>query len=497
LARKMMTQEKEFCRKGEQKGFSKKMPADLMADIRQYLPAFPACILVITNDDDSHCAPMLKAQGYQFDIRSASDLFKNPFGSNTYIGAVILELPEDVSGAYGLIGRVGDALKHGGRILIASGPFMEEDSLNDSFPSAFGKIRAALYESGISGRRETQRLWVGRKTGIFLRHYQPGDETHIVSMFREIFNDERSMDHWYWKFRDNPFGDYKIAQAVSDDGVVAGHYSGYPVPFFATARQGASFLSLQIGDIMTQPGFRNVGLGKTSVLGRITDYFHQEFCVGQIPFMYGFVAGKHRRFGKRFLGYRYMSGVSFFVLDLKKKIIKETGRIRRFFSGVKIEEIHDMSPPVLNPFFYRAARDYDLLVKRNADYLRWRYGNCPDGGYRFFAVKQFGRLVGWAVFKRKGNVLVWGDALFLKSKAGLARAMIFEVIRKYPPSIERIESWFSLKPRWWSDILREIGFEQKNEPNGLTAGVTIFDRSTTVGFVKEHLYYTMGDSDLF
>lgn len=493
----MMTKEKEFCPEGERKGFSKKTPGDLMADICRYLPASPACILIIADGAGSNSGRMLKDQGYRVDILSPSRMFTNSPGSNTCVGAVIFELPGDMSGVSGLMGRVGDLLKTGGRVLIAGGRFMEEDHLNDSSPSAFGKIRAALYENGISGRRETQRLWVGRKTGIFLRHYRPVDETHILSMFREIFNNERSMAHWYWKFRDNPFGAYKIAQAVDEDGALAGHYSGYPVPFFATARQGASFLSLQIGDIMTRPGFRNVGLGKTSVLGRITDYFHQEFCVGRIPFMYGFVAGKHRRFGQRFLGYQYMSSVPFFVLDLKRKVVPQRSWLKRLSSGVKIEEFRDILSPDLDSFFLRAAKDYGLLVKRSTDYLRWRYGNCPDGGYRLFAVRRFGKLAGWGVFKKKGNALVWGDALFLKTRAGLAREMVFEAIRTCEGPIERIESWFSLKPRWWSHVLREMGFERKKEPSGLVAGVTIFDRCMTLDFVGEHLYYTMGDSDLF
>jgi len=35
------------------------------------------------------------------------------------------------------------------------------------------------------------------------------------------------------------------------------------------------------------------------------------------------------------------------------------------------------------------------------------------------------------------------------------------------------------------------------EPNELVSGVTLFDSTFTLEFVKNHFYYTMGDSDLF
>ena len=247
---------------------------------------------------------------------------------------------------------------------------------------------------------------------------------------------------------------------------------------------------------MTRPEFRSAGLGKTSVLGRITDYFHHQFCMGRIPFMYGFVAGNHRKFGERFLHYRYMADIPYLVLDLAQREIQNPGRIRRMLSGVRIEEIQNVTPD-FDLFYKKAAKDYGLLVKRDAAYLKWRYVDCPDGGHRFFVVKRFGQLVGWSVFKQQGTVLVWGDALFRKDHLQWVEPLLSEVARNRLQSAHRIEGWFSKSPRWWFDMLLDMGFHIRAEPHGLVGGVTLFDPSVSLDFVEENLYYTMGDSDLF
>ncbi len=443
----------------------------------------------------------------------------------------------------GLLMHIRDFLKSNGTLVICDEFCIFEDGLNKTDFYLAKEVIAALYESGfsikihkkwpqrikkgldslapcvkggddMSGSSESPRLLgtfgsscpkgvdvpfhmiLGRKDDIFLRPYREGDEEAILPMFKEVFNAERSMAHWHWKFRDNPFGAYKIAQAFSYDGILAGHYSGYPVPFYSSVAKGERFLSFQIGDIMTRLGFRHVGLGKTSVLGRITDYFHQKFCVGHIPFLYGFVAGNHRKFGERFLGYQYMSEIPCHVMDLNHSTLKPDTWIKRIISGIRVEEVHDVNP-AFDILFQKAAGNYGLLVKRDAGYLRWRYLDCPDGVYRIFALKRFGKLIGWSVFRVRGSVLIWGDALFEKSQAVFAGMLLEQLLKQQFSEVKRVEGWFSKNPAWWTNLLENMGFKVIKEPNGLVAGVTIFEPGVSLRSVEEQFYYTMGDSDLF
>ena len=405
----------------------------------------------------------------------------------------------------GLLAHVRDFLKPNGTLVVCDEFGVLGDCPDKTVPYPVKEVIVGLYESGFSIKAHEKwpegadgrfHMIVGRKDDVFLRPYGKGDEETILPMFREVFNAERSMAHWHWKFRDNPFGAYRIAQAVSRDGILAGHYSGYPVPFYGPSFSVKRFLSFQIGDIMTRPGFRHLGLGKTSVLGRITQYFHHKFCVDHIPFLYGFVAGNHRKFGERFLRYRYMSDIPFHVLALSVSTLKPDGWLKRIISGIRVEEVNHVDRE-FDLFFQKAAGDYGLLVQRDAAYLRWRYLDCPDGEHRIFAVKRHGKLVGWSAFRIRGRVLIWGDALFQKAHAAFSRVMLAEILKNQFSTVERIEGWFSKKPPWWTDLLRNMGFVANLEPNGLVAGVTLFDPDLTLKSVEDKLYYTMGDSDLF
>ena len=332
------------------------------------------------------------------------------------------------------------------------------------------------------------------KDDIIVRAYQEGDEALILPLFREVFQTQRSLEHWQWKYRDNPFGRHKIAVAFTPEGALAGQYAGYAVPFYASVGNMGEFVSLQIGDIMTAPQFRKSG--KKSVLNRNISYFCQKFCVDQIPFMYGFITGKHRKIGEQHLSYQTVSHVPYHVLDLSQVKINHTGRIKKIVSGLSIEKVTDIGPEY-DLFFEKVCKEYPLLIKRGTSYLKWRYLACPDQAYRFFAVKRFGKLIGWSVFSIREDVLIWGDALFQRQYAGAVSLMLEHILHDQRPEVKRVEGWFSSIPEWWTQALRHAQFQVKPEPNGLVCDVAVFDERFTRQFLKNHFYFAMGDSDLF
>ena len=505
--------------------------------ILKHLPALPAAIVVVGGEPADAYSTHLGSAGYRVLRYSSSDppidpSIENGEGGmgrhlNDFSGHEKSDRIETACDAILLFGfsngvdplmrafyEVRGLLGERGVVLICYG--MKDDPLMGQDPGTRypSDVIAALYESGFAIRlnewigvdvrnscdREEQNragcyVVAGKKDGVFVRGYEEGDETDILTMFKEVFHVDRTLEHWYWKFRDNPFGAYRVAEAFAADGRLAGHYSGYPVPFHASARE--AFLSYQIGDIMTRPGFRQVGLAKTSVLGRITDYFHHRFCLGTVPFMYGFITGNHKRFGERFLRYAYMSEVPYYVLDPAGLRLNAKEKASAFLAGFSVKKVTEMTPE-FDVFFREASEGYGLLVKRDAAYLKWRYLDCPDNRHTLFAVWRFGRLVGWGAFSRRGDVLMWGDALFRKTTdVRTVKHLLYHVLSRYSPTVTRIEGWFSPVPHWWTRLLRDIGFSATDEPNGLVSGVTIFDRSFSLKWIEKRLYYTMGDSDLF
>ena len=180
------------------------------------------------------------------------------------------------------------------------------------------------------------------------RAYQPGDETAILQLFERCFHVRRTIEHFRWKYLQNPYGNAHISLTFDPDGRLVGHYCGYPVPYVDSGRE---IIAHQIGDTMTDPSIRHVGRGPTSILGQTALHFYTNFCEGKIAFNYGFNVANIQRFSLRFLRSDRVEPVSYWYRD---DPIARTGNdlgIRLFFrrrrSGVPVSGAPGLSVPPL------------------------------------------------------------------------------------------------------------------------------------------------------
>jgi len=356
------------------------------------------------------------------------------------------------------------------------------------------------HESGRFG----YEIFAGKKDPFFIRSYLEGDEHEILALFNEAFKTTRSLDHWYWKFRDNPYGYHRICVGVSNDGGIVSQYAGNPVPFCSTIEGDTTpryFLTVHAGDTFTHPRVRRIGLGKTGLLARTTFYYYAKFLEGFVPFAFGFNTATIKKLGERFLGYSFGDPVVLWRKDLSTGPFKRSRFFERIFSGFKVEEVLSVDDE-WDDFFGRVCPAYEFLVKRDATYLKWRYLDCPDKDYRIFAVRKKGILVGWSVFTSENRTLIWGDALFDNSCLEAVSYLLVHILEAYFTDVEIIEAWFSRNPEWCCNHLQSIGFEGNPEPDGLTLCYRTFwndmmDEHSVTEKLTAHFYYTWGDSDLF
>ena len=278
---------------------------------------------------------------------------------------------------------------------------------------------------------------------------------------------------------------------------MAAHFAGYPVPFYS-ADTHTNIQSIQGGDTMTNPAFRNSGRGPTSLLSRVANCFYDKFCSGVVPFIYGFNTGTIRKFGERFLQYEYLPQVPYHVREANTVSSDLFGRILQRFKGIRVQEVHAAGLE-FDQFFKKVSRHYGLLVKRDGQYIQWRYLSCPERIHRLIVASRRGRMTGWGVFSLRGETLVWGDALCdpdnVQDMAFLLNHVV-EAIRRESP-VTRIEAWFSPVPEWWHNRLRDMGFLIADEPNKMAPCFKFFNQEFSTDYFRKHFYYTMGDSDLF
>jgi hypothetical protein len=322
---------------------------------------------------------------------------------------------------------------------------------------------------------------------LITRPYRSGDEADILDLFARSFpHAPRPVEHFRWKYRESPYGNERISLTYAG-GALAGHYSGYPVPFRASGRD---YLAHHIGDTMTDVAFRHIGRGPSSILGRTALHFYENFCEGKIAFNYGFNVSNIQKFSLRFLRSERVEPVTYRVA----RPLPPIRRYERWLRGYSLELVHKTTGE-WDSLFERSATAYRFCVRRNAAYVRWRYLSAPDVAYHVVAVRKWRRLVGWVVYRIRENRLILGDLFFHPDFADGLEVALRHVVPLQP--VETIEGWFPPRPRWLDTVLVSLGFETHPEPQELSVMCVPFTWPDVVARMREDLFYTWGDSDLF
>ncbi len=365
-----------------------------------------------------------------------------------------------------------------------------------------------------------------------VRAFREGDEAGILDLFHRCFHPGRTLGHWRWEYRGGPYGPAPISVAEGADGRLVAHYAGYPVRFFRAGSGGetggggeARLTAFHIGDTMTAPEVRNVGRGPTSLLARTVDHFYDHWCRGRVGFNYGFNVGNIQRFSVRFLGLRVIGPVHHRVRRLggvSGAGVGAAGAGASVRTGEAESDLWASGPPLsasrlsrrrveritaaaaidarFDDLFACVRADYAFLVERDARYLRWRYLGGSEVDYAFYAVRRRippRRLAGWSVFRRQGDRLVWGDALFDHRHPGAVRTLLAAALADPAHrGVTAVEGWFPPRPAWWSSILDRLGFVSEPEPQDLRLAYVPFEADPGEELANR-LYYTKGDGDLF
>ena len=323
---------------------------------------------------------------------------------------------------------------------------------------------------------------------FIIRSFRDGDEDAILELFARSFHLPRTREHFDWKYRRNPFGSEHISLAFDDANHLVGHYAGYPIPFTI---DGDNVIAHQIGDTMTDKSVRHLGRGPTSILGRTALHFYETFCEGRVAFNFGFNVANIQKFSLRFLRSDRVEPVTYRIREQGVRGIRRAERLAR---GYRLELVRDATPE-LDELFARVQRDYRFLARRDAAYVRWRYLEAPEKQVFVVAIRKWRRLAGWAAFRVKDKRLIWGDALFDRRWPDAPEVLLRHIAPQH--DLDAIEGWFSTRPEWFDSILRDLKFETRPEPQDLSVMCVPFTMPDAVARMRDSLYYTMGDSDLF
>lgn len=380
-----------------------------------------------------------------------------------------------------------------------------------SFDAVLSTLRDAMEEPGELPEDELEKLlahwqpraeqaregsrgfefWISRKGQLAVRAYESGDETSILPLFNQVFNQNRSLNHWQWKFLNNPQGGPYITGAW-EGSELAAHYAAYPV---ALTINGMADSTMHVGDTFTVPSMRGVGRGKTSLIGRVVRLFHKLWCEDRIDFFYGFNTGRIQKLGKNILAYEVIAPVYEFSCPASSKASPWWSSLAKRFSSYQAE-ICDQSGAWADTFFEQAKAHYPMLLTRDYPYLKWRYDEHPDYEYKFVLLKKAGVITGWSVIRQQDNDILLVDALVLPDDA----EQLLVQTRLAASQLNKegaLIGWCSQTPEWWKKAMESQGFTIRRQAQELDLCVTFFSKRFSATDIRENFYYSMGDSDLY
>jgi hypothetical protein len=332
------------------------------------------------------------------------------------------------------------------------------------------------------------------KDDVLVRPYERGDEHGIAALFEVCFGTPLAAEHWEWKYGKNPYGNRCIMVAVSG-GSIIGQYAGYPV-YMEDGRCG-KVRALHVGDIMTSTRARRLGVGRRSVVARLTHAFIDEFSAGKVAFDYGSPTERHFRLGKRFMRYYTAGPILLWTREGKPEPQSPWRRVADKLARKRctIGESRSIEADVAG-LYQEIKGDLGISLCREEAYLEWRYMKCPGKRYLFCRLTRRERLALWAVLLREGSDVLLGEVLVRPGDSHLLRELAVELSRRWPGSCLKL--WAPTSIPWWTDMLTRAGFTCAPHPLGLQTTFSPFDpENYPVDRLQREWFYAMGDFDLF
>lgn len=305
-----------------------------------------------------------------------------------------------------------------------------------------------------------------------IRDYQSGDEIAIAGLFATVFGQPITVEQWRWKY--TGLGTSPPSKLAFDaNGCLVGHAGAIALRGW---RQGRPWPFFQVCDVMVHPAVRGQ-LGGRNLFTRLA----RELLAGLAmrwpeAFAYGFPGQRPFRLGE----YAQVYGEVERAWAIEHPV-QSGPRLRLSARPL------DWADERLNGLWARRAHDHGLALIRDRGYLQWRYATHPVHVYQLSGLFLGPRLLGWTVTRRSETRLLVVDLLINQRWLKLALAALERVAALNNAGI--VEIWL---PQGW----RERAGQPLMPTEVVVANMT-WELPIPTAEVRETLYYTMGDLDIF
>jgi len=330
-----------------------------------------------------------------------------------------------------------------------------------------------------------------------LRAFRPGDEHKLLALHNAVFPDaehgvsERSLEHWNWKFRDNPVGEPHIVVADAGSAGIVGTFTALPAYVWI---EGERRLTAQGVDLVVLPEWRRRP-ARPGMFVHLSRYYLDHFCgrdEGKTLFTYGWPV-PNWRIGQKYLEYQMVCNWDMTFREVHAADFKP----HEGPAELEVRAVERFSTD-LDPIFEGMKTEMPVLLDRSAATLNWRFASCPDRDYTLYECRdrRTGALRGACAYRaadfildHAGFIMEW---VCPRDDADAALAMLGALERRAQqdgcPVLASV--WNAMDPRCL--MLQKLGYLVR----GTTYFIVVQTFKHDVPYLRENWYYTLGDCDM-
>lgn len=321
---------------------------------------------------------------------------------------------------------------------------------------------------------------------LHYRAYQPGDEKKILELFKLVFGREMSPDYWKWRFKDNPAQLIHVDLAWHKDQLV-GQYATSPVTLAISGEDCLTNLSLST---MTHPDYRGKG-----ILENLANRCYERAESNGSVFAWGFPnANIHYTRNKK------LKWADIYEVPTMRLALTSGVRLPSGSQSENIVEVREFGRE-FDVLWDKLRNRCQVMTKRDARYLEWRYLQCPSQRYTVLSHIQNGEVRGYVICKlfENGSERVADVVdLLADNDDDVGCQLVLAAIKwSSGQSCKAVNMWMNVHHPLHG-ILEKLNF-QNTAPVTYLGGRLLKGGSpkTATLYAYNNWYLTMGDSDVY
>lgn len=283
-----------------------------------------------------------------------------------------------------------------------------------------------------------------------IRPYQSGDETQIVELFREVFETDTSIDHWRWKYLENPaHASNIISLAFDSNQKLIGHFAGQA--HFLNVN-GKTKKLINCVDGFVAPEHKN-----SFVFAAVNKAFREQLAQTAIKLSLTIA-------GDESLKYIMMLGTNLGQLNRYEINFENKYDAANFDSILASQETGQgklelkSSNHCMDEFqaIWKTMANKEILsYRRDTSYLKWRYDNNPSEQYEYNYLVKNNKIVAFLVLKKLNHQCFICDIQSMFKSTELAQTLLCESIKLLRKDF-RLIKFISMDQYYSRQIFRNI-----------------------------------------